>query len=536
MSAQKKRTQKEFVEEINGTPISDILRKLNEKELELSKKKKIIDEYYQDESVMRGILYPKLEKLYYSNISLAEDIVNRHGVNPINKDYRYNIDSPRKITEAIRSIEVHCGVATKDEKDSEIEQLVKQGNALQSQFKALNEDIDKLKEEKTKLMEQFREKHKQKINEKDKVITEKDKIIVDKVKMIEKKENEVAVLKDELFKEKKTAKTVKTSGKTKLIASKHLLEKLTDEEKIQFLKELNVSNLKSIIQSMGVETLNELMKSESDDKVKELFKHEELKKETIEVSEVDESQEKEIVENDDSNNDQKGVESDVSIEESTDETEKQDGISLELESSLDEVFEDEESLNENSEVKEEQVQQDDEEEVIERNKHEPDIKEVDKTEVEEDLLEGIFDEDETLGEVNGVKEKSKIKDKKEIDDEKFKNIDEMLYVQMLKKKRYDIKPTENKAFDLYVRGRGTDEWIPLRYVMAELDSVEEVEQMMENTDKIHLLFHNKEFLNKGNMTFTKWLLKAKTRRHKVKFSYTTLDQLKTSGLDELDAL
>lgn len=108
------------------------------------------------------------------------------------------------------------------------------------------------------------------------------------------------------------------------------------------------------------------------------------------------------------------------------------------------------------------------------------------------------------------------------------------YLLLLEQKGYKTAPSEKKRYDTYVYAKGKK--VPLCYIDYEIEDSTDFDSIMEETNDIFLLFDSKKNLNKGNTNFTSWLLKANGRRNEVAFSFTTLDKLKVSGLDELDTL
>lgn len=108
------------------------------------------------------------------------------------------------------------------------------------------------------------------------------------------------------------------------------------------------------------------------------------------------------------------------------------------------------------------------------------------------------------------------------------------YIMLLDRKGYEYKQSEQPQYDLMIQRRG--EHVPLIYIDYNVTQAEIFDEMMKQTDNIYFLFDTRENMKTGNAKFASWLLRSKEKRKRVKFSFTTMDELKVSGLDELDSL
>ncbi|QST02994.1 hypothetical protein IMZ31_20825 (plasmid) [Pontibacillus sp. ALD_SL1] len=109
------------------------------------------------------------------------------------------------------------------------------------------------------------------------------------------------------------------------------------------------------------------------------------------------------------------------------------------------------------------------------------------------------------------------------------------YWMLLEEKGYKPTPADQKNIDAYVWSG--DQKVPLSYIDYDIADYTDFDKIMGKTDQIYLLFDSKQHKDKGNTNFTSWLLKkAKERKKHISFSFTTLDDLKVSGLDDLDTL
>ena len=113
--------------------------------------------------------------------------------------------------------------------------------------------------------------------------------------------------------------------------------------------------------------------------------------------------------------------------------------------------------------------------------------------------------------------------------------EEMPYISLLKEKGYEVEISENKDHDWMI-AKETGEKIPLMYIYYDIEKPDEFDTLMKDTDKIYFVFDSKKRMFKGNTKFTSWLLKQKERKTNVQFSFTTMDQLKTNGLNTLDKM
>ena len=111
--------------------------------------------------------------------------------------------------------------------------------------------------------------------------------------------------------------------------------------------------------------------------------------------------------------------------------------------------------------------------------------------------------------------------------------EELPYVRLLKEKGYQIEPAASDAYD-WVIAKETNEKIPLMYIFYDIEKPDEFNSMMKDTDKMYFIFDSKKRMFKGNTKFTAWLSKEKERKYNIHFSFTTVDQLKASGLSKLD--
>ena len=108
------------------------------------------------------------------------------------------------------------------------------------------------------------------------------------------------------------------------------------------------------------------------------------------------------------------------------------------------------------------------------------------------------------------------------------------FIMFLDRKGYEYKLSEQPQYDLMIQRKGED--VPLIYIDYNVTQAEIFDEMMKQTDNIYFLFDTRENMKTGNAKFASWLLRSKEKRKRVKFSFTTMDELKVSGLDELDSL
>lgn len=113
--------------------------------------------------------------------------------------------------------------------------------------------------------------------------------------------------------------------------------------------------------------------------------------------------------------------------------------------------------------------------------------------------------------------------------------EEMPYVSILKEKGYEVEPAPNHQYDLMV-AKDTNEKAPLMYIYYDIEKAEEFDSLMKDTNKMYFVFDSKKRMFKGNTKFTSWLLKQKERKFDIQFSFTTVEQLKASGLNVLDKI
>lgn len=108
--------------------------------------------------------------------------------------------------------------------------------------------------------------------------------------------------------------------------------------------------------------------------------------------------------------------------------------------------------------------------------------------------------------------------------------EEDLVVSLLKEKEYEVIPSDNPKHNYIV---GVDnKQVPLRYFDYALMDGSVFEEIMEGTNEIYLVFDNKENCSKGNTAWTRWLLFSKRKPH-IRFSMTTLDDLRKKGLNKI---
>jgi len=116
----------------------------------------------------------------------------------------------------------------------------------------------------------------------------------------------------------------------------------------------------------------------------------------------------------------------------------------------------------------------------------------------------------------------------------LKELEKPVYLTLLDKKGYEYETCNKPHFNVVIKRE--KEEVPLMYIDYTIQKREVFNQIMEKTNQIYLLFdtqHNKKY---GNIKFTSWLLKSERNKRDVKFSFTTIDELKASGLDELSHL
>jgi hypothetical protein len=121
------------------------------------------------------------------------------------------------------------------------------------------------------------------------------------------------------------------------------------------------------------------------------------------------------------------------------------------------------------------------------------------------------------------------KEIKEIPSAFFKTIEQPAFVTELKQKGYAVEDPNDPSHDIMIEYENTK--TPLCYINYGLDE-NAINQIMQNTDSIMFLFDSKELYKVGNSKFTNWLLKT-GRRKEVKYSFTTFDELKETGLNKL---
>lgn len=108
------------------------------------------------------------------------------------------------------------------------------------------------------------------------------------------------------------------------------------------------------------------------------------------------------------------------------------------------------------------------------------------------------------------------------------------YLMLLDKKGYDYELSSEPQYDVMIRNKSGK--VPLLYIDYLIDQAEVFDNIMKETNEIYILFDSKENMKKGNAKFASWLLRSKEKRKIVRFSFTTVDELKVSGLDELNGL
>lgn len=121
------------------------------------------------------------------------------------------------------------------------------------------------------------------------------------------------------------------------------------------------------------------------------------------------------------------------------------------------------------------------------------------------------------------------------EEEMLEEISKPTYQVLLDRKGYDYRPSKSPTFDIVIE-KETGDAVPLIYIDYCISQTEMFDAIMEKTNSIYFLFDSKETMKKGNMKFTSWLLKEKKKKRSIQFSFTTIDELKTRGLDELNSL
>ncbi|PGK51518.1 hypothetical protein CN918_27390 [Priestia megaterium] len=108
------------------------------------------------------------------------------------------------------------------------------------------------------------------------------------------------------------------------------------------------------------------------------------------------------------------------------------------------------------------------------------------------------------------------------------------YLHLLDSHGYQYTPSPNPHFDVMIQTK--NEKVPLIYIDYLIEDANSFGEIMEGTDNVYILFEKQEHLKQGNYKFTSWLFKSRERRKSVKFSLTTLDDLQSRGMAELDGL
>ena len=108
------------------------------------------------------------------------------------------------------------------------------------------------------------------------------------------------------------------------------------------------------------------------------------------------------------------------------------------------------------------------------------------------------------------------------------------YMHILDSHGYQYTTSPNPHFDIMIQTK--EEEVPLIYIDYLIEDANSFGEIMEGTDNVYFLFEKQEHMKKGNIKFASWLLKSRERRKSVKFSLTTLDDLQSRGMGELDSL
>ena len=113
-------------------------------------------------------------------------------------------------------------------------------------------------------------------------------------------------------------------------------------------------------------------------------------------------------------------------------------------------------------------------------------------------------------------------------------VNKPIYLSLLEKKeKVEVEKDPRSKIDAWVCKN--DEKVPLCYINYEIDDSKMFESIMGNKNKVYFIFDNKKHYNKGNTKFITWLYKA-GKTNQIEFSFTMEDQLRVSGLNDLERI
>lgn len=121
----------------------------------------------------------------------------------------------------------------------------------------------------------------------------------------------------------------------------------------------------------------------------------------------------------------------------------------------------------------------------------------------------------------------------EHEDQPMREVIEPIYFSLLKEKGIEMFESKDPKFDQDIIHQGKK--VPFRYIDFVIDSVQFFDDLMEDVDNICLLFSDQEAFRKGNSQFTKWIIRS-PRRKEIEFSLTSMEKLKTRGLETFNHL
>lgn len=106
-------------------------------------------------------------------------------------------------------------------------------------------------------------------------------------------------------------------------------------------------------------------------------------------------------------------------------------------------------------------------------------------------------------------------------------VEDSLFVNVLKQQGYTVIQSTNPHHDAVVDVNG--EKIPLCYIDYPVDKTENFDKMLQSVEKIFFLFNTSDNRNIGDGKITRWAILS-GRNKNLKYSYTTLDELKNKGM------
>lgn len=404
------------------------------------------------------------------NNERAEEIAKEESVHPNNSDFEDNIDSFDTVLSAYLKSKGFGGGTVDDSGWELLENQLKYELSLERER---YQELDKkVKEDRKKMISQFEIEKNELVKETEKMLNKK---FEQRVKEVEKEKMEaIEKLKMELEEEKKKKFKEKDDGFIRMsIGSNNIKVKEGDVNEKEFVSQSVEEDVERVVheeekvvrrEPNDVEAYEETVEEES-----EVFGGDKNEEEIVDTNTIYEESEKEDL------NTKNELEH-ISF-----------GSDIMGDADMNE------GVNENE------------------------LEEVENSSDDVELTESEKEDEYSVEEVENEKEVEEI--------ENLMNEKQSL-VSYLEEGGHTAKKSDNVTFDAYVECKVDLEkqWVPVRYFDGPIENHSVFDELMNETERIFLVFKDEQAKKVGNGKFTTW--KVLSGKKDVKFSFTTWDELK----------